>query len=76
MAVVSHIAKSFADTVMFWKPSKPDVAKIAANRRAAVEASAPLNATEEEARIKASVGDKPVVIRRAPASSLIKLPGL
>lgn len=73
---VAHKDKSFADTVMFWKPSQPDPAKVAANRRAAVEASAPLNATEEEARIKATVGDKPVVIRRAPPSSLIKLPGL
>lgn len=73
---VAHKDKSFADTVMFWKPAQPDPSKVAANRRAAVEASSPLNASEEDARIKAAVGDKPVVIRRAPPSSLIKLPGL
>lgn len=73
---VAHKDKSFADTVMFWKPSQPDPAKVAENRRAAVEASSPLNSAEEDARIKAAVGDKPVVIRRAPPSSLIKLPGL
>jgi hypothetical protein len=73
---IAHKDKSFADTVMFWKPPQPDPAKVAATRRAAVEASSPLNATDEEARIKAAVGDKTVVIRRAPASGLIKLPGL
>jgi Protein of unknown function (DUF3035) len=73
---VAHKDRSFADKVMFWKKPAPDAIAQASARAAAIEASSPLNPSEEEARIKAAIGSKPVLIKRAPDSALFKLPGL
>jgi hypothetical protein len=73
---VAHKDRSFADKVMFWKKPAPDAIALAGARAAAIEASSPLNPSDEEARIKAAIGSKPVLIKRAPDSSLFKLPGL
>jgi len=73
---VAHKDKSFADKVMFWKKPAPDAIARAGAREAAIEASSPLNAGDEEARIKAAVGDKPILIKRAPDGLTFKLPGL
>jgi len=73
---VSHKDKTFADTVMFWKKPAPDAIAKAGAREAAIEAASPLNPGDEEARIKAAVGDKPILIKRAPEGSMFKLPGL
>ena len=73
---VAHKDKSFADTVMFWKKPAPDAIAKAGAREAAIEAASPLNPGDEEARIKAAVGDKPILIKRAPEGAMFKLPGL
>ncbi len=71
---ITHKDKSFADTVLFWrKPARTGMT--AAEKETAIQSSTPINAPEEEARIKAAVGTKPVVIKRQPEGGL-KLPGL
>ncbi len=69
---LAHKDKSFADTVMFWKK---DNAKAANANKASDSAAEPIDAPSEEARIKALVGTKPVIIAREKPSK-IKLPGL
>ena len=64
----AHKDKSFADKVMFWKKSEP--------RQVQLASSAPIDAAAEDARIKAMLGDLPVVIRREPEKKGFKLPGL
>ena len=65
---VAHKDKSFADRVMFWKKSDPTPVNVAA--------AAPIDPEAEEARIRAVIGDKPVIIRREPPSKGFKIPGL
>ena len=62
--------------MLFWKKPAPDAIARAGAREAAIEASSPLNAGEEEARIKAALGDKPILIKRSPEGLSFKLPGL
>ena len=70
---IAHKEKSFADTVMFWKPGEPrSPAAVAAE---ADNAPAPIDPAAEEARIKSLIGDKTVIIARE-RSSRIKIPGL
>lgn len=70
---IAHKEKSFADTVMFWKPGEPrSPAAVAAE---ADNTPAPIDPAAEEARIKSLIGDKTVVIARE-RSSRIKIPGL
>ena len=70
---IAHKEKSFADTVMFWRPGQPrSPAAVAAE---ADNTPAPLDPAAEEARIKSLIGDKTVVIARE-RSSRIKIPGL
>jgi hypothetical protein len=73
---VAHKDKSFADKVLFWKKPAPDAIARAGAREAAIEASSPLDAGEEEARIKAALGTKPILIKRSPEGLTFKLPGL
>ena len=73
---VAHKDKSFADTVMFWKKDKPDPGMEKLRQEARIEGSAPVDAAAEEARIKAAIGDKPVIIKRAADAKGFKLPGL
>ena len=71
---ITHKDKSFADTVLFWrKPARSG--PTASEKEAAIQSATPINAVEEEARIKAAVGTKPVLIKRQPEGG-IKLPGL
>jgi hypothetical protein len=67
---IAHKEKGFADRVMFWRGSgdkkAPDVGQ---------HTAAPVDAASEEARIKALVGDKTVIIQRDENRHL-KLPGL
>lgn len=69
---ISHKEKSFADTVMFWKKGEP---RIDTPISTGAETPAPVDAAAEDARIKALIGDKPVVIAREKQSRF-KLPGL
>ena len=73
---VAHKDKSFADKVLFWKKPAPDAIARAGAREAAIAASSPLDAGEEEARIKAALGTKPILIKRSPEGLTFKLPGL
>ena len=63
---------SFADSVMFWK--KKDVTVAGANTNVGNEV-APVDAAAEEARLKALVGDQPIVIAQKQDKKF-KLPGL
>lgn len=73
---IAHKDKSFADTVMFWKPGQPRGPQATAAQAAAADNTpAPLDPAAEEARIKTLIGDKSVVIAREH-SSKIKIPGL
>jgi hypothetical protein len=67
---ISHKEKSFADKVMFWRGSGDKKAADVGQNTAA-----PVDAQAEEARIKALVGDKTVIIQRDENRHL-KLPGL
>ena len=64
---ISHKEKSFADRVMFWRGS--------GGATAGQDTPAPVDADAEQARIKALIGDKGVVIQREESHHL-KLPGL
>jgi hypothetical protein len=68
---VAHKDKSFADFIMFWRKGQPQ----APAADAAATTPAPVNASAEDARIKALTGDQPVVISRQRQAKL-KLPGL
>lgn len=65
---------SFADKVMFWHKPKADQATDAAS--VGSDASTPVDAQAEEARLKALVGDQPIIIEQRPAERKFKLPGL
>ncbi|MDI7774917.1 DUF3035 domain-containing protein [Asticcacaulis sp. EMRT-3] len=64
---------SFADKVMFWH--KPKDTSVADNNTTMGDASTPVDAAAEQARLKALVGTQPIIIeqRRDPK---FKLPGL
>ena len=69
---IAHKDKSFADKVMFWK--KSDVAPVISASNGD-NVPAPLDPATEAAKIKALIGDKPVIIAREK-STRFKLPGL
>ncbi len=70
---IAHKDKSFADKIMFWKPGEPRSVSTAQNTGA--DTPAPVDAAAEDAKIKALIGDKPVIIAREKSTKL-KLPGL
>ncbi len=74
---IAHKDRSFADKVMFWRKDKPEtqVDKAPADATAATLGVAPIDPAVEADRIKALIGDKPVVIKREQGVRL-KLPGL
>ena len=67
---LAHKDRGFADWVIFWKKGKPATAP--GNDSSA---PAPVDAATEATRIASLIGDKPIIISRAPGSK-IKLPGL
>jgi len=69
---IAHKDKSFSDKVMFWK--KGEAAPMV-SASAGDNVPAPLDPAAEATRIKALIGDKPVVIAREKATRF-KLPGL
>jgi hypothetical protein len=69
---IAHKDKSFSDKVMFWK--KSDVAPVISASNGD-NVPAPLDPATEAAKIKALIGDKPVIIAREK-STRFKLPGL
>ena len=69
---IAHKDRSFADKVMFWKKGQPAPLISAA---AGDNVPAPIDPAAEDAKIKALIGDKPVVIAREK-STRFKLPGL
>lgn len=69
---IAHKDKSFADKIMFWKPGEP---RSVGAMGAGDSTPAPVDAAAEDARIKALIGDKPVIISREKKTRL-KLPGL
>ena len=71
---IAHKDKSFADTVLFWRKTAK-AGPTAGEKEARIQSSTPLNAVDEDARIKAAIGTKPVVIKRQPEAGF-KLPGL
>lgn len=68
---------SFADKVMFWKkPAEASAAATAASANAAAgNTPVPVDAAAEQARLKALVGDQPIIITQKPEKKF-KLPGL
>jgi hypothetical protein len=74
---IAHKDRSFADKVMFWRKDKPETQgdKAPADATAAALGVAPIDPAVEAERIKALIGDKPVVIKREQGVRL-KLPGL
>ncbi len=74
---LAHKDRSFADTVLFWRHDAPTAAQSQLAQETRIEASAPVDAAAEAARVKAAVGDKPVMIKRADETKKgFKLPGL
>jgi hypothetical protein len=73
---VAHKDRSWADKVMFWRKAPVDPGEVKLAQESKISASAPVDAAGEDARIKAAIGDKPVVIKRASEGKGIKLPGL
>ncbi len=71
---IAHKDKSFADTVLFWRKGRPQVAT--ANTQGASTTSTPIDPIAEQAKIKTLTGDQEVVIARAPTGKKFKLPGL
>ena len=69
---IAHKDKSFADKIMFWKPGEP---RSIGAMSTGDNTPAPVDAAAEDAKIKALIGDKPVVIAREKKTRL-KLPGL
>lgn len=69
---VAHKDKSFADKVMFWRSDKTPAPVAAATGD---NVPAPVDAAEEQAKLKALTGGDPVVIHRQEGAK-IKLPGL
>jgi len=69
---ISHKDRSFSDKVMFWKKDQPAPMVSAADGD---NVPAPIDPAAEDAKIKALIGDKPVIIAREK-SSRFKLPGL
>ena len=69
---LAYKEKSFADTVMFWRPDQPAQPSTGANT------ATPLDPAAEAARIANLTGGQPVIIVRAPepARRRFKLPGL
>ena len=72
---ISHKEKPFADRVMFWRKGQPQNAQVAAEQQAA-DTPAPVDPAVVQKTVASLTGDKPVIIQRAPAKRLIKLPGL
>jgi hypothetical protein len=70
---VSHKDKNFADWVMFWRHNQP--AAPPANQLGDPNVSSPVNAANEDARLRQLTGNQPVLIAREGASK-VKLPGL
>ncbi|OXE37125.1 MAG: beta-barrel assembly machine subunit BamF [Phenylobacterium zucineum] len=69
---IAHKDKSFSDKVMFWKKG---TATPVISASAGDNVPAPIDPAVEAAKIKALIGDKPVIIAREKSSRL-KLPGL
>ncbi len=69
---IAHKDKSFADKIMFWKPGEP---RSVGAMSAGDDTPAPVDAAAEDAKIKALIGDKPVIIAREKKTKF-KLPGL
>jgi len=69
---IAHKDRTFSDKVMFWKKDQPATLVTAADGD---NVPAPIDPAAEDAKIKALIGDKPVVIAREKSSRL-KLPGL
>lgn len=69
---IAHKDRSFSDKVMFWKKGQPAQMVSAADGD---NVPAPIDPAAEDAKIKALIGDKPVIIAREK-SSRFKLPGL
>ncbi len=69
---IAHKDKSFADKVMFWKKGEPRSDTPVTTEG---DAPAPVDAAAEDAKIKALIGDKPVIIARE-RQTRFKLPGL
>jgi len=69
---------TFADKVLFWKkPAQAsDSAKVASDNSAAGDVPVPVDAVSEQARIKALIGDQPIIIAQMPDKKKFKLPGL
>jgi hypothetical protein len=74
---LSYKEPTFADKVMFWKkPADASAAATAANANAAAgNTPVPVDAAAEQARLKALVGDNPIIITQKP-NPKFKLPGL
>ena len=70
---VAHKDKSFADFIMFWRKGQPSSQSPAVDQAATT--ATPVDASAEDARIKALTGEQPVVISRQRQAKL-KLPGL
>ncbi len=65
---------SFADKVLFWRKPQQPVTTAVSNTTIGNE-STPVDAAEEKARLKALVGDSPIIISQKPPKKS-KLPGL
>jgi hypothetical protein len=69
---IAHKDKSFADTVLFWRKSKP----VAAAPQSGLDAPAPLDPVAEQKAVKSLTGGHQIIIARAPEKKGFKLPGL
>ncbi|MGA9659785.1 MAG: DUF3035 domain-containing protein [Asticcacaulis sp.] len=70
---LSYKEPSFADKVMFWR--KKDNGSTAEANTAGGNQANPVDAEAEKARLKALVGDQPIIITQKPERKF-KLPGL